>query len=516
MDRTINVLIQSDGITVDTHRSLLYSKHYLNIVLLYARNDNSIIIKHLQAQYQREDVNLFFELPLNDNIPVKGGDIIMKENYTDIIGKHVQIKNELSSFPGSDDYSRFINYYVTGISMILSLFGLLSNDKESLLLQPLHLIFPDLKIDINILNPKLYYFLEYYIDTLTNMVSEGPFDVTILNHLLEFIDNYLTYFDSYITQNEPETKKLYDDIVCIHASNLGYGKYLESRIKSAMTSHLKFKDELNNLTHIKQNELKKYYDDEILTIMEQTTNIKNINKEIIIDTTNFIKRNKDEVMLYFGNMKESFETETRKKLSSFLDEKNKETLGNFHQISKKAANDLSLSVINLENKQVLKIKEILNDLLDRKMGVIKELNDNKSDILVKLQDFRSECKREILESKNDALNNIDIMLKQGMSKISGLQNRFEILENEINLKTKELDLLVTEITNKLSLIDNIKKNNYDKYMEEIWTKIEPELKKQSKIIIQSAFDETLETLGVAIDKLIEKKIEIVLKGNKRK
>ena len=37
-------------------------------------------------------------------------------------------------------------------------------------------------------------------------------------------------------------------------------------------------------------------------------------------------------------------------------------------------------------------------------------------------------------------------------------------------------------------------------------------KKQSKIIIQSAFDETLETLGSAIDKQINEKVEHSIKS----
>lgn len=513
MDRTINILIDDNDIKIDNHRLLIYSKHYLNVVVVYNIHNDILIIKYLQTNYQREDnINLSFEL--NDNDTTLKLDNI-KEYYNTIIGKYPQFKSELSSLPSNDDYSKFIIYYVVGTSLILSLFGLLSNDKESLLLQPLHLVFPDIKIDFNILNPRLYHFLQYYIDTLKNMSLDEPFDKTILKYWLEFINKFFDYTGGFHNLNiHDDDKERHEDMLCVHASNLGYGKYLEYRIKIAMDNHLKFKEDLDLLSTDKQKELKRYYDDEILGIMEQTANIKNINNEIITDTTNFIKRNKDEVLIHFEQMKESFDTETRKKLSLFLDEKSKDILNNFHQISKKASNDLSINVINLENKQVLKIKEILNNVLDRKTGVIKELNETKIDIITKLQDFRTECKKELTDCKKDAVNTLDSNLKQGISQISGLQSRLEMLENEINSKVENLDQLMVRLNEKVSSIDNIKNNTYEKYMEEIWSQIEPELKKKSKIIIQSSFDEILDTLGVAIDQQINKKIENRLKSKK--
>lgn len=496
MNRNLNILITPDGIKVDTHRTIEYSSHYLNIMVLYSVSSD-VRVKNLQATYKNKETEIFFQLDTSEEdtkIPSEN----LKDHYQKLISTLSNLRSTCKEYPGTDDYSKFVNYHISMVSLILSLFGLMNQDKDSMIMKPLYIIFPDIKIDINILNSKLYNFFRYYIDTLKNMGSyEGVevVDSKVIKLILESIDTYFDYMKEYFTQSED----VYENMLCIHASNLGYGKYLEYRIQSALELQSKHSKEIENLVIKKQNEFKKYYDEELLSMADQTATIKNINLEIIHDTTEFINRSKNEALISFKNMKDLYESEIKKNVSSFIEEKNKDLEHRYNKLNRKNEQELSTSIINLENTQVSKIKGVLEDLLNRKTGLLKELQDQKSEAMNTIEKVRLSSKDELLNIKTSAIEEIN--------SIASVTD-YKKIKDEINK-------LLFDVMDKVKIIDNFKQDGFNAYFADVWPKIEIELKKQSVIIIQNVFEKTLSTLGIAIDKQISEKIEAKFKTLKK-
>lgn len=421
-------------------------------------------------------------------------------------------------FPGSTYTSKIKNYFSLGVGSILVLFDLLQ--QEPRLLGPLEIVFPNVLIDINILNKKFYHFFKTYITFLENngdntndnldeynnnlsnldlltgskaMSSQSSIkhnrpskpNNMILVKWLTFIDNFWDTFGDLI---EPEdssaSAQQMQDMLCIHASTLGYARFLEQRITNTLKSLDLEKDK--GLTVIQKHNLtiEKYYNEEILKIAEKLSNLKNVHQDLIDDTKNAIKKTKQDMEAVGTKLHRELLDNIKRDTNTIIESKTVELSEDFGRVSKRNISELERSLNNIENQQIQKLRDIINEMSNKKTMF------NRDFTLLKSQTID-----DINTIKNETLGDINKMRL-------GTTKEHEDIKNKIDIYWERVKNFSDIVDSKVQEINDFKSAK----MEEYWVDISEALKKQSKIIIQSVLDETLEELGTVLDDQIEQRI----------
>ena len=493
MNKLLNIIFDPNGLHVDTGRSIITSNEFFSIAISY----HDLYIDSINCIYQSKEANTV-DLTFSIN------DINIKQDIGTInldILEGISSSKFLSRMPGTDIKQKIHNYFISGISTIIGLFGLLK-DNNGNILYPLGIIFPDIDIDINILNKKLYHFIEYYINSIDTISINGESQLKVTRYIMEYISDYWKIFGTTFDSLESDQNQ---DILCIHASVLGYGKYLESHIKQVNLEFQNMEESIKKSNKEYTAELKKYYDNEILDLIEQSANIKNIHESIIIESTDFLKRERVELKNELSLMKDNFQSDLRISVNKLTEDKINFLSDHTSQLIKKCISELNGTVTSLENKQIIKLKNSFNDTIDRKNGAIKELLDCKNESIKQIELLSDIGKKELLLIQDKVMNEFGLIRNSALEFENNYKERLNLIELQLDQKLELLSTLLNNFT-------QLKEDKLGVYIKELWGKVESELKKQSKIIIQSAFDETLETLGSAIDKQINEKVEHSIKS----
>ena len=510
--KSLKILISEDGIDISSgNNSDLVDGNYVFIISTY---DESFMIENIRCEYLLEGVKKREEIKLA-NIDVAAetgiGPEQVEELYNEVIKSIPSFRADLVEFPGNNDIMKFTNYFISGITVILSFFELIKN-KGNILFYPLELAFPEIDVNINILNKKYYNYFNYYIKTIeSDELSEpsisqqrdeflenesksesGPYSILsknnrvlhaprpvrehgphrgnriIIKQFLEYISDYFNIFDSIF--NKSDAENIQQDMYCIHASTLGYGMYLEKRIQN-------FSKKINEMDDIKRKEVSKYYDEGILQLAEKFENLKNemgSSKEFF---NSGIKRSKDEINTHINGIKVKI-NEDIKNIAQDAHTKHLEIIkSEYSSLHKKTLIELEKHVNNLTASSISKIRSEVSEILDEKLGIITEINKIKNESL-----------SELVEYTSNHSNNIMKTSRKEEEKLS-------------ELHTNSIRSLKVEI-------DNV--------LKDVQFNIIKSIKEQSKSILEAMFDKILEDFGTAIEKQINKKVDKKFEELKKK
>ena len=509
--KSLKILISDDGIDISSRNdSDLIDGKYVLIISTY---DESFMIENIRCEYLLEGVKKREEIKLA-NIDVAAETGIGPEQVESLYNKVIKdipsFHSDLVEFPGNNDIMRFTNYFISGITVILSFFELIKN-KGNILFYPLELAFPEVDVNINILNKKYYNYFNYYIKTIESdellepstsqerdeffenesKSESGPYSILsksnrvqeherhnnqeirsgnriIIKQFLEYISDYFNIFDSIF--NKSDAENIQQDMYCIHASTLGYGMYLEKRIQN-------FSKKINETDDIKRKEVSKYYDEGILQLAEKFENLKNemgSSKEFF---NSGVKRSKDEINTHISGIKVKI-NEDIKTIAQDAHTKHLEIIkSEYNSLHKKSLIELEKHVNNLTASSISKIRSEVNEILDEKLGIITEINKIKNESL-----------SELVEYTSNHSNNIMKTSRKEEEKLS-------------ELHTNSVRSLKVEI-------DNV--------LKDVQFNIIKSIKEQSKGILEAMFDKILEDFGTAIEKQINKKVDKKFEELKKK
>ena len=466
---SLNISISDDGIEITNSIDNSLELHNGNWLTLIIKYDINFILKrfncsyHLHGMKKVEDFT-FDDIDIATEIGI--GPVEIEDLYKSVVEEYPKLLTDIQSFPGGNHIMKFTNYFISGISIVLCFFQLLKSKGEPLF-HPIELIFPDIDVNINLLNKKYYNYFNYYIRTLDDLSFKEMVNRNIIKQLLEYISDYFNIFSSIFNKNNEDTIQ---DMQCIHASTLGYGLYLEKRIQS-------FTRMISETEDIKRKELNKYYDEEILTIAEKLETIKRevtSNKELL---NSYTKRTKEEIDIHLSNGKTKVLDEIKKSSQEIHGRIDKELTDRFIGLNKKLLTDFEKIVNSITITSVNKIKTEMLDILDQKTGVLSEINKMKITSL-----------SEIDESVNYQLKQISELTKGGTV---GINELFE-----------------SSITSIRSNIDNIGKNTELEIIKKI--------KQQATEIVESILEQILQDFGATIEQQINKRVEKKFEEMKRK
>jgi hypothetical protein len=376
--------------------------------------------------------------------------------------------------PGSA--SNQLNMYLhLGVGMTLSLFGL--HREGAKILEPLEVILPDISLEINILNKKYYHYFRTYGKYLHTLGSNP-----MLERCLEFLNTFWDQVGDHMVQTEDSA---YQDMLCIHAANVGYSLFLEARIKEFIEGINTRQIVLDNQVQKKNVEVEGYYNSEILKIAEKTSALKGEHSELIKETKDTIKKVKQDTADFIAKHKKDTLVESKREIQKVITAETGTVSENFGQIVNKRINDLESSINSLENKQLQKIKGYLDEITVRRTSTLADISKFKQDFIKELAEIATESKEESLKTKNSLLKDL------------------EEIKRKIDNHREGITQINSELDIKVNLITALQEKN----LEVLWEEIRPLLKPKITEIIQEVLDETLKTLGENIDRLINTRID---------
>jgi hypothetical protein len=187
----------------------------------------------------------------------------------------------------------------------------------------------------------------------------------------------------------------------------------------------------------------------------------------------------------------------------FLQKKNQEITNNYNSIHHKNLTDLDTAFMKLEEKHISKVRNMMGDILDKKSQVIKDIDDIKQETIKRINQIKTETNNEFNENKTLSID-----------QIATLKNNINSIHEIIIEKLRKIDTNIEKISSCILKIEKFESDltkNYDDKIGQICeiklTEFENKIKEKSKEIIQTVFNETLATLGKAIDDQINRQIE---------
>ena len=486
------ILISSDGLSVSPDKLVTLDKNHLLITLILENSG----IQTLNVIYNNSEQSINFEntdieLPMVDK---------MKSIYQNLIAKYPRLLVELKNLPGQDEYQKFYHYYLTGISLILSLFGLIqTNDK---LISPVSLVFPDFGVNINILNPKFYNFFNHYLKIL----KFDDLRDKILVEWMTFISDFWNIFGETFLEGLTTSEKEYQNVMAAYSAILGYSSFLETElVKSKQYLDLQ-RLELTQIKVNKAQEITQFYDNEILGVAVKTAEIRNSHQDLINETKDLIVYTRNELESHNKKLFDSNLAISKKKLEDFINDKRNALTQEYSFTIKKHITEMETNILAIENKQTTKIRNSVNELTDKKNGLLHEIDKKRSEALESFKTERDSTIKEIKESTQtslDSLKSIQDGLKQMNREITEKLTNFE---TEIDTKFDALNGLNTRVEEKIEQLKHYEDLNIENYLKSI----EPKIKSHSEIIIQKAFNDVLgkvvPNLEQAISKIIANKL----------
>jgi hypothetical protein len=482
-------IFTENNVDIVNTNPIILDQDYFEIIITYASNTiRNLTVKYvMEKEVMIHQINLL-EIPLYDKL---------QELYKYILNIHPELIQDLKSFPGTNDFKKFVNYYISGISVILSLFGLLQSHPK--ILGSHGVVFPELDIDINLLNNKFYTFFDNYINIFQDQST------SILKEVFKYIIDYWKIFGSSLNVELSPEDSRYQDMMCSYSSVITYSKFMEHKFQD-FTQQVNGKiQDLDKIKVQKDKEFGKIYNEEILQLVEKTASLKNMHQDLIQATKDLVIRNREDVETQNKKMYENNLANSKKQLEEFLENKKSEFTQNYELMIKSHKSEIDVLLLNLENKCINKIKSELVELTNKKTGLLQQIEKKKAESLDELISEKNTSLVEIKKLKEDLLTNSDTLSKNLNSINLNLGIKITEFEKDLDDKLNRVYLINSKLEERLQEFDELK---FDAY----WRLVEPKIKKQSELIIQKTFDEILSKISPTLEQMIN---SIISNRNKK-
>ncbi len=354
-------------------------------------------------------------------------ELITSDSHNDLIFKGLE-------YAGSTERQKFINGFVSGVSIILCVYNILGqssnnmhDDDRSLVTSnpffPLNLCFPNVDVGINLLNKNFYNYVSYYIYS-----SKDKYGIQIKGLGLEWLEKINEFWKIFtICFDDNETS---DNLIATHVSTLGFATFFEERVYQAwnkmqettvtgienlksttsslleeikdtnggymsdLKSHSKNTEKNNRKYAEKLSQKFKDFNEVIDDVSEQyQIGLSEIKEEL----RDFIKKNQDDLV---KDIMETWEVQLNE-----MNDYKKKMIKTMNDIEKSSINKMDQSSNSMINASILKLRSEVESLVDvvsnKKDGLLADLNKFEKQIKTQITLYVRKYRKEVSEIETE-------------------------------------------------------------------------------------------------------------------
>jgi len=215
-----------------------------------------------------------------------------------------------------------------------------------------------------------------------------------------------------------------------------------------------------------------------------------------------VKNTEEHKKMYENHVKDS-----KKQLAELANTQRVELNKDYDLMIKNHKIELDTSMVNLENKFINKIKLELGELMNKKTGLLVQLDKKKDEYNLELIESKSKMVSELKVSGESILKETENLRKSVVELNTAVGGKMEQFEKDLQEKLKGINDKNWDVNERLKEIDNSQFENY-------WKVIEPKIKKQTEVIIQSTLEQSLIRISPILEQLIDRMLAEKINGAK--
>lgn len=469
---------------ISTHQHDLNISHTKPInpnnfgLLVFIDVDENLNIKYIKGTFYTDNKNvdcIYENLNLCDSLSpeITGSNLEQKLRniYQNLLLHNHKIIDNFKNYLGVDDFQKVCNYFIAVVGYLLCSFYFLKNfssdtenSDDSPLnndMYPLNLCFPTSNVSINLLNNKFYNYLSYYIDTFKTMDSQLNYNDNISDdndndNSFNFVKSWLIIYKNFwsifgFTFKEASDDQIFDDLNSIHASNLGFGKYIEARSLDFVNWIKQEKINFKELIKKQEIEATTYHNNEVIKIAEKLNYLNTRISELSLDLDNISKRAQESMILLTENAQITHKNNLDTAVKELIDQSRIDISKILTSASEKVERNSQDIVISISSDYNTKIRNNIDDILDKKSGVISEINKIKLETFNQLLELSKKTQNDIESATNIAKKEL-LDIKAEIIKISGHESM--LTSDNIMKIADDLSVVIDEQV-KLSISKNL-------------------------------------------------------------
>ena len=370
-------------------------------------------------------------------------DLLTSDSHNDMILKGIE-------YTGNTERQKFINAFVSGVSIILCVYDILGKSANTMYntdsldssgnfsngnfrssvasnpFYPLNLCFPNINVDINLLNQNFYNYVSYYIYS-----SREKYGIQIRGLGLEWLEKINDFWKIFsVCFNDDELNES-DNLIAMHASTLGFAVFFEERVYHAW-------NKMQETTSTGIEKLKTTTSSLLEEIKDTNDGYMSDLKRHNIDTEKNNKKYAEKLSQKFQDFNEVID-DVSEQYQIGLSEVKEE----LREFVKKNQDDLVKDIIETWEVQ-------LNEMNEYKQGMIKTMKSIEKSSIDKIdQSSNSMINASITRLRSEVESLIDVVSNKKDGLLADL-NKFEKqIKTQISLYTKKYRKEVSEMEIKM-------------------------------------------------------------------